>query len=148
MQRKSFAVLECNIARSIEEVGDGWSLMIMRNALLGAKRFQDFEAQLSAPPNTLARRLQSLTERGFFVRRTYEARPLREEYELTEKLHVFNEWFAFFRCGSDDDRPQHYYNAGLAYLVTPNLQLDWRAGVGLSDAADGFFTGCGVSIRR
>jgi DNA-binding HxlR family transcriptional regulator len=48
MQRKSFADVECNIARSVEEVGDGWSLMILRNALLGAKRFQDFEAQPTA----------------------------------------------------------------------------------------------------
>jgi DNA-binding HxlR family transcriptional regulator len=85
MQRKSFADMECNIARSIEEVGDGWSLMILRNALLGAKRFQDFEAQLNAPPTTLARRLQSLTERGFFERRSYESRPPRDEYELTQK---------------------------------------------------------------
>ena len=89
MQRRSFADLECNIARAIEQVGDGWSLMILRNALLGAKRFQDFEQQLSAPPNTLARRLQSLTERGFFVRREYEAHPRREEYELTEKARDF-----------------------------------------------------------
>jgi len=70
------------------------------------------------------------------------------EYELTEKLHVFNEWFAFFRCDSSDNRPQHYYDAGLTYLVTPNFQLDWRAGLGLNDAADGFFTGCGLTIRR
>ena len=89
MQRKSFAEMECNIARSVEEVGDGWSLMILRNALLGARRFQDFEQQLNAPPNTLARRLQTLTERGFFVRREYAAHPPREEYELTEKALDF-----------------------------------------------------------
>jgi DNA-binding HxlR family transcriptional regulator len=85
MQRKSFAEMECNIARSVEEVGDSWSLMILRNALLGAKRFQDFEAQLDAPPTTLARRLATLTARGFFVRREYAAHPPREEYELTDK---------------------------------------------------------------
>jgi hypothetical protein len=70
------------------------------------------------------------------------------EYELTKKLHIFSEWFAFLRRDSNDNRPQHYYNAGLSYLVTPNLQLDWRAGVGLNDAADGFFTGCGLVVRR
>ena len=70
------------------------------------------------------------------------------EYELTEKLHVFNEWYAFFRRDASDNRPQHYYDAGLTYLVTPNFQLDWRAGLGLNDAADGFFTGCGLTIRR
>ena len=70
------------------------------------------------------------------------------DYELTEKLHVFNEWFAFFRRDSSDNRPQHYYDAGLTYLVTPNFQLDWRAGLGLNGASDGFFTGCGLTIRR
>jgi DNA-binding HxlR family transcriptional regulator len=85
MQRKSFADMECNIARSVEEIGDGWSLMILRNALLGTKRFQDFEAQLDAPPTTLTRRLQTLTARGFFVRREYTTHPPREEYELTAK---------------------------------------------------------------
>lgn len=77
--------MECNIARSVEEVGDGWSLMILRNALLGAKRFQDFEAQLDVPPTTLTRRLSSLTERGFFVRREYAEHPPRVDYELTAK---------------------------------------------------------------
>jgi hypothetical protein len=70
------------------------------------------------------------------------------EYELTEKLHVFNEWYAFFRRDSTDNRPQHNYDAGLTYLVTPNFQLDWRAGLGLSETADGFFTGCGLTIRK
>ena len=70
------------------------------------------------------------------------------DYELTEKLHVFHECYAFFRIDFQDDRPQYYYDAGLTYLVTPNFQLDWRAGVGLNDASDRFFTGCGVSIRR
>ena len=89
MQRKSFAEMECNIARSVEQVGDSWSLMILRNALLGARRFQDFEQQLGAPPTTLARRLQALTELGFFVRRAYAAHPPREEYELTPKALDF-----------------------------------------------------------
>jgi hypothetical protein len=70
------------------------------------------------------------------------------EYELTEKLHVFNEWYVFLFRDSSDNRPQHYYDAGLTYLVTPNFQLDWRAGLGLSSTADGFFTGCGFAFRR
>lgn len=89
MQRKSFADLECGIARAIEEVGDAWTLMILRNALLGARRFQDFERQLAAPATTLTRRLQRLTERGFFVRRVYTTQPAREEYELTQKALDF-----------------------------------------------------------
>jgi hypothetical protein len=70
------------------------------------------------------------------------------EYELTEKLHIYNEWFALFPRGSTDNRPQHYYDGGLTYLVAPDFQLDWRAGLGLNGGADGFFTGCGLTIRR
>lgn len=70
------------------------------------------------------------------------------DYEVTDKLHLFNEWYAFFRDGFSDDRPQHYYDTGFTYLVTPNFQLDWRAGIGLNDASDRFFTGCGVTVRR
>jgi DNA-binding HxlR family transcriptional regulator len=85
MQRKSFAAMECPIARSLEEVGDGWTVLILRNALLGARRFHDFEQRLGIPPTTLTRRLDRLVELGFFSRQRYEARPAREEYELTPK---------------------------------------------------------------
>ncbi len=70
------------------------------------------------------------------------------EYELTEKLHVYNEWYVLLYRDSSDNRPQHYYDGGFTYLVTPNFQLDWRAGVGLSEASDGFYTGCGLTLRK
>jgi hypothetical protein len=38
--------------------------------------------------------------------------------------------------------------SGVTYLLTPNVQFDWRAGLGLNDAADRFFTGCGLTVRR
>ena len=85
MQRKRFTAFECPIARTLDQIGDGWSLLILRNALLGATRFQDFEQQLGIAPNTLARRLELLTDQGLFTRRAYATRPLREHYELTEK---------------------------------------------------------------
>jgi len=77
--------MECPIARSIDQAGDGWTLLIVRNALLGARRFQDFERALAIPPNTLARRLETLLEHGIVARRLYEERPPREEYVLTAK---------------------------------------------------------------
>jgi hypothetical protein len=68
--------------------------------------------------------------------------------ELTDKLGMFNEWYVIMYRDLFDNRPQNYYDGGFTYLVTPNLQLDWRAGVGLGEPADGFFTGCGLTIRR
>lgn len=84
MRRKSLAEIECPIARSLDLVGDAWSLLILRDALLGATRFQDFQAGLGMPPNTLTRRLDALVEQGLLARRAYEQKPLRERYELTE----------------------------------------------------------------
>ncbi len=84
MRRKSLAEVECPIARSLELVGDAWTLLILRDALLGASRFQDFEARLGMAPSTLARRLGLLTAQGLLARRLYEERPPRECYELTE----------------------------------------------------------------
>jgi DNA-binding HxlR family transcriptional regulator len=85
MQRKSFSAMECSIARSLDQMGDGWALLIVRNALLGARRFQDFEETLGIPPNTLSRRLDALIEHRILERRLYEERPPREEYVLTDK---------------------------------------------------------------
>jgi DNA-binding HxlR family transcriptional regulator len=85
MQRKSFAAMECPIARSLDVVGDAWSLLILRDALLGATRFQEFQARLCMPPNTLARRLTLLTEQGILARRLYDEKPPREQYELTPR---------------------------------------------------------------
>jgi len=73
------------MARSLEQIGDGWTLLVLRNALLGARRFQDFEQTLGIPPNTLSRRLDGLVEHGLLVRRAYEDHPPRDEYELTAK---------------------------------------------------------------
>jgi DNA-binding HxlR family transcriptional regulator len=85
MERTSFADMPCSIARSLDEVGEGWSLLILRDALLGARRFQDFEERLAIPPNTLARRLKALCERGLLERKRYAERPPRDEYALTDK---------------------------------------------------------------
>jgi hypothetical protein len=49
--------------------------------------------------------------------------------------------------GADEARTQHYLNGGFTYLVSDDIQLDLRAGFGLSDAADDFFAGPGLSIR-
>ena len=84
MRRKSLSDFECPIARALDLVGDAWSLLILRDALLGATRFQDFQDRLGMPPNTLTRRLSLLTEQGLLARRVYEQKPRRERYELTE----------------------------------------------------------------
>jgi DNA-binding HxlR family transcriptional regulator len=85
MQRLGFAKVECPIARSLDQIGDAWSLLILRTAFTGVRCFHDFEERLGIPPSTLTRRLGLLCKHRVLVRRRYRSRPVREEYLLTQK---------------------------------------------------------------
>ena len=89
MQRKSFADLPCPIARSLERVGNVWSILILRDAFQGLTRFDQFQKSLEIAPNILSRRLNSLVEAGLLERRRYRAHPPRHEYLLTERGRDF-----------------------------------------------------------
>jgi DNA-binding HxlR family transcriptional regulator len=84
MRRKSFEGLTCPIARSLERVGEWWSILILRDAFLGATRFEQFQKNLDIAPNMLTKRLGALVESGLLERRQYSERPPRHEYLLTE----------------------------------------------------------------
>lgn len=66
---------------------------------------------------------------------------------LTEKVGMYTEWFVLAPSGARDVRTQHYLDGGFTYSVTNDLQLDVRAGVGLSGGSDDFFAGTGF-VRR
>ena len=84
MQRKSFGDMPCPIARSLERVGEWWSILILRDAFHGLTRFDQFQKSLDIAPNMLTRRLNALVESGLLERRRYSERPPRDEYILTE----------------------------------------------------------------
>jgi DNA-binding HxlR family transcriptional regulator len=84
MRRKSFGHMQCPIARSLERVGEWWSILILRDAFHGLKRFDEFQESLGIAPNMLARRLKALVEAGLLERRRYSERPPRDEYLLME----------------------------------------------------------------
>jgi DNA-binding HxlR family transcriptional regulator len=89
MQRKSFGKMSCPIARSLERVGEWWSILILRDALHGITRFDGFQQSLGIAPNMLTRRLNALVEAGLLERRRYSERPPRDEYLLTERGRDF-----------------------------------------------------------
>ncbi|WJN61709.1 helix-turn-helix domain-containing protein [Pseudomonas sp. SO81] len=89
MQRKTLADAECPIARSLERVGEWWSILIMRDALQGLRRFDEFARSLEIAPNMLTRRLNSLVEAGLLERQAYSQRPLRYQYVPTAKGEDF-----------------------------------------------------------
>jgi hypothetical protein len=67
-------------------------------------------------------------------------------YDVTKKLEAFGELDSFYASG-DSAPPQHYFVAGLVYFFTPNCEIDFRAGVGLNDHADGYLVGSGFAFR-
>lgn len=83
MQRKSLVNAECPVARAVERVGEWWSILIMRDALQGLRRFDEFSQSLEIAPNMLTRRLNSLVEAGLLERQPYNERPPRFEYVPT-----------------------------------------------------------------
>ncbi len=89
MQRKSFGSMSCPIARSLERVGEWWSILILRDAFLGVTQFDQFQKSLGIAPNMLTRRLNALVEGGLLERRLYQAHPPRHEYVLTKRGRDF-----------------------------------------------------------
>lgn len=84
MKRKSLEEVACPIARSLERVGERWSILILRDAFYGITRFDDFVASLGIAPNMLSRRLSDLVGAGMLERRSYSEHPPRYEYVLSD----------------------------------------------------------------
>jgi len=89
MQRKSFDKMECPVARSLERVGEWWSILIMRDAIYGMTRFDQFQKNLNIAPNMLTRRLAVLVEAGLLEKRLYSEKPPRYEYIVTRRGRDF-----------------------------------------------------------
>jgi DNA-binding HxlR family transcriptional regulator len=85
MQRRSFEDMNCSVAQCLEVVGEWWSLLIVRDAFLGVRRFDDFQARLGISRNILNQRLTHLVDSGVLERVQYQERPPRWEYRLTQK---------------------------------------------------------------
>src|SRR3954451_25476041 len=73
----------CSVARTLELVGERWTLLIIRDAFLGVRRFGDFAERLGIARNVLQDRLETLVEAGILEKVPYSERPLRHEYRLT-----------------------------------------------------------------
>ena len=85
MGRKSFEHMNCGVAQSLEILGDWWTLLIVRDAFLGVRRFRDFEASLGIAKNVLTDRLQRLVEHEILDPVDIGESGTRYEYRLTDK---------------------------------------------------------------
>jgi DNA-binding HxlR family transcriptional regulator len=102
--------LHCSIARTLDVVGERWTLLVLRDAFNGARRFADFADRLPIARNILTDRLQTLVEHGIFRRDRYQERPDRYEYRLTDKgMELYPVLIALLQWGdrylAGDDGP-------------------------------------------
>jgi DNA-binding HxlR family transcriptional regulator len=98
---KDYEGQDCSLARALELVGERWTLLVVRDAFYGVRRYSDFLAHLDIPRAVLAERLQALTAAGVLDKRRYQHAPPRDEYVLTEigrelwpALYALSDWGA------------------------------------------------------
>lgn len=84
MKWQDVGEMPCSVARSLAILGDRWTLLILRNAFLGMRRFDDLQASLGVTRHVLAGRLTRLVETGVLKKDPYQNNPPRYEYGLTE----------------------------------------------------------------
>ena len=113
MKHASFAGMSCPIARTLDVVGEWWTMLIVRDAFLGARRFEDFK-RIGIADNILSARLKRLVDEGVLERRPYQERPVRFEYVLTEKgrdlllvVGAMATWGLKWTPGTNQNRMRH-----------------------------------------
>ena len=85
MLNRDYEGQNCSIARALEVVGERWTLLIIRDVLLGLSRFDQLQESLGIARNVLTDRLNRLVDEGVLERVLYSERPERYEYQLTKK---------------------------------------------------------------
>jgi DNA-binding HxlR family transcriptional regulator len=99
MTRSSFAEVDCGVAQAVEQLGDKWTLVILRSAFHGLRRFDEFEEHLGIAANVLTNRLGKLVEADILSKKKVEDDGRAFEYRLTPKgldtyplIIFFNQW--------------------------------------------------------
>ncbi|MCK1384834.1 helix-turn-helix domain-containing protein [Bradyrhizobium sp. 21] len=107
VKRTSFEGDACPIARSLDAIGDGWSLLIIREALFGLRRFGEFQNKLGMAKNILSARLRALVDHGILATAPASDGSAYQEYVLTPKGHGAFPILVALRQWSEefDDRP-------------------------------------------
>jgi DNA-binding HxlR family transcriptional regulator len=127
MRRTSFAGMNCSVAGALEIVGEWWTFLVLRDAFLGVRRFEDFQRDLGTTRHRLADRLQKLVRHGLLERARYQSRPARFEYRLTEKgrdlypvIVSLTRWGDRWMAGKDG-APVELVHKGCGHTIMPAL---------------------------
>ncbi|MCR9266224.1 MAG: helix-turn-helix transcriptional regulator [Alphaproteobacteria bacterium] len=125
MGRKRFDEMSCAIAQTLNQVGDWWTLLIVRDAMKGARRFSDFHESTGIAKNILTDRLNKLVDNGIMVREEVGVRGQRQEYVLTERgealfpiLMAMQQWGDKWIYG-DDEAPVEVFDSRTGETLAP-----------------------------
>src|SRR5580700_5676599 len=112
----------CSVAAALSVVGDPWTLLILRDAFQGVRRFDDWQSRLGVARNVLAARLKSLVDQGVLEPRLYSEHPPRKDYVLTAKgrdlrgvLQVLKDWGDRHVYGLEDRPLATLHTCGAEY---------------------------------
>ena len=117
----------CSVARALSVLGERWTLLIVRDAFRGTRRFDEFQRSLGVTRHRLAERLRKLVDEGVLTRVAYMERPTRYEYRLTRKgLALYPVLMTLSQWGDDwmDDGngpPTHYRHSLCGHHTRPVL---------------------------
>src|SRR5919197_1447692 len=127
MSPRSYVIEPCSVAGTLEIVGERWSLLVLREAFMGVRRFDQMRRNLGFSRNILAARLQTLVGHGLLERRRYSERPPRYEYRLTEKgLDLYPALVAIMQWGDrylhgECGPPVQLRHKGCEHITHPHL---------------------------
>src|SRR5689334_22652248 len=127
MLGRTYEGQNCSLASTLELIGERWTLLIIRDALMGVTRFDGFLARLGIARNVLTDRLKSLVDNGILTRVEYQQRPPRHEYQLTSRgrdltpvVVALTEWGDRHLAGPAGP-PRLFEHAGCGGPVTAEL---------------------------
>ena len=129
--------MACSIAKAVDVVGDPWTMLVVRDALLGVTRFETFSSRLGIPRTTLSSRLDHLCDAGVLARQRYSEKPPRDEYVLTEAGRALRPVvLMLMRWGDewlrDDEPPTRLVDDADGRVIDPVL-VDRSTGVPLDE---------------
>lgn len=113
MKRKSYQAMQCPVARTLEHVGEWWSILILRDAMYGLTKFDQFRESLGISPTILSRRLKQLASSGFLKRKVESGPPLRVDYVLTPTGRAFEPVLLYLHAFGNE----HFAPEGAAAVV-------------------------------
>jgi DNA-binding HxlR family transcriptional regulator len=126
---RTYESQNCSIARALEVVGDRWTLLVLRSAFEGYRRFDDFQERLGVARNILTDRLTRLCDEGVLRRVRYQERPDRYEYRLTRKgVELWPVMMILLKWGdrhyAPDGPPMVVSHAGCGGALSDDLTCD------------------------